>query len=51
MEWSRNKIQVFPLNENQVVESLPPSESSGAESIVGDSDTQTRAHDNTDDVV
>ena len=50
MEWSRNKIQVFPLNENEVVETFPPS-SNGTESIVGDSDTQTHAHDNTDDVV
>ena len=51
MEWSRNKIQVFPLNEVEVVEPLPPS-SNDTESIVsGGTDTHTHAHDNTDDVV
>ena len=49
MEWSRNKIQVFPLNEVEVVEPLPPS--NGTESIVGVADTQTHARDNIDDVV
>jgi len=43
MEWSRNKIQVFPLNEEAEVEFGTPAHSTTDESDV--------THDNTPDVV
>ncbi len=42
MEWSRNKIQVFPLNEDVELEPLP---------LEGTGSDDANAHDNTPDVV
>jgi hypothetical protein len=48
MEWSRSKIQIFPLNyEEEEEESLPPN----SVSINGVTDEGTDAYDNTPDVV
>lgn len=42
MEWSRNKIQVFPLNNEEVMNPLPQQTSDQSETV---------AHENTPDVV
>lgn len=48
MEWSRNKIQVFPLNEDLAVE-VPPNENLEEGFDISTSDAVT--HENTADVV
>ena len=46
MEWTRNKIQIFPLNEDEVVEPLYESEMA-----MGSQDDTGSTLDNTEDVV